>query len=66
MAEVFSPAPPFRADIRWSESRAVEAGDMVPTSAMEDRPSVMSWPHERGALYTVMILDAGISRILPE
>ena len=61
---MFSPAPPSKLDIKWENSRYVEAGDTVPVTVMTDRPTQLRWRAERGALYTVMLLDAGLSLII--
>merc|ERR1712079_71233 len=66
VSSVFSPAPASRLDVRWRNSRLVLAGDTVPVTFMTDRPEGMRWGTEYGALYTVMLLDAGISRLLPK
>ena len=66
ISEVFSPAPATKAGLRWAESRAVEPGDVIPVSVMGAAPTSLTWPAERGALYTVMLLDAGIKRVLPK
>ena len=41
-------------------------GDSVASSAMTERPASLRWSSERGALYTLMLLDAGIDRLLPK
>ena len=46
-------------DVRWRNSGLVEAGDTVPVTVMTDKPVGMRWGSEYGALYTVMLLDAG-------
>ena len=56
---MFSPAPPTKLDIKWENSRYVKPGDTVPVTVMGDRPTQLRWRAERGALYTVMLLDAG-------
>ena len=66
ISEVFSPGPATKAELRWAESRAVQPGDVIPVNVMTEAPSVLTWPAERGALYTVMLLDAGIQRVLPK
>ena len=66
ISDVFSPAPASRAELRWAESRAVDPGDVIPVNVMTDAPSSLTWPAERGALYTVMMMDAGIGRVLPK
>ena len=66
ISEVFSPGPATKAELRWAESRAVEPGDVIPVNVMTEPPSSLTWPAERGALYTVMLLDAGIERVLPK
>merc|ERR1712079_89560 len=66
VSSVFSPAPASRLDVRWRNSRLVLAGDTVPVTVMTDRPEGMIWGTEYGALYTVMLLDAGISRLSPK
>ena len=66
MSQVFSPAPPAKLDVKWSNSQLVQPGDTVPVTVMTSRPSNLRWTSERGALYTLMLLDAGISRLLPK
>ena len=66
MSEVFSPPPPAKLDVKWRNSDLVEPGETVPVTVMTDRPSNLRWTTERGALYTIMLLDAGISRLLPK
>jgi len=66
VSSVFSPAPSKKLDVRWRNSGLVEAGDTVPVTVMTDKPVGMRWGSEYGALYTVMLLDAGISRVLPK
>ena len=56
---MFSPAPPSKLDIKWEKSQYVKPGDRIPVTVMGDRPSQLRWQAERGALYTVMLLDAG-------
>ena len=57
---MFSPAPPSKLDIKWENSRYVQPGDRIPVTVMGDRPTQLRWRAERGALYTVMLLDAGL------
>jgi len=64
--DVFSPAPSSKLEVNWEASSLIEPGDIIPVTAMTERPSNMQWNTERGALYTVMVLDAGISRLLPK
>jgi len=66
VSKVFSPAPPAKLDVKWSNSQLVQPGDTVPVTVMTSRPSNLRWTSERGALYTLMLLDAGISRLLPK
>ena len=66
ISEVFSPAPATKAELRWAESREVEPGDVIPVNVMTEVPTSLTWPVERGALYTVMLLDGGIKRVLPK
>ena len=66
ISEVFSPAPATKAGLRWAESRDVEPGDVIPVNVMGEAPTSLTWPVERGALDTVMLLDAGIQRVLPK
>ena len=63
---MFRPAPATKAGLRWAESRDVEPGDVIPVNVMGEAPTSLTWPVERGALYTVMLLDAGIQRVLPQ
>ena len=41
----------------------MEPGDTIPVTVMEDRPTQLRWRAERGALYTVMLMDAGMSSL---
>ena len=63
--KVFSPAPPSKLDIKWPTSRYIKPGDTVPVTVMTERPTSLRWNSEYGSLYTLMLLDAGISRLLP-
>ena len=63
---MFSPPPPAKLDVKWENSDLVQPGETVPVTVMTDRPSNLRWTTERGALYTIMLLDAGISRLLPK
>ena len=63
VSDVLSPAPPSKLDIKWENSRYVKPGDRIPVTVMGDRPSQLRWQAERGALYTVMLLDAGVYSI---
>ena len=53
-------------DIKWENSRYVKPGDTVPVTVMTSRPANLKWASERGALYTLMLLDGGIDRVLPQ
>lgn len=66
VSSVFSPAPPSKLDVKWKNSQLVQPGDTVPVTVMTSRPSNLRWTSERGVLYTLMLLDAGISRVLPK
>ena len=59
VSSVFSPSPPSKLDIKWENSRLVRPGDRIPVTVMEERPTQLRWTAERGALYTVMLMDAG-------
>ena len=64
VSSVFSPAPASKLDVRWRNSGLVQAGDTVPVTVMTDRPVSMRWGSEYGALYTVMLLDAGNNAVV--
>ena len=64
VSDVLSPAPPSKLDIKWENSRYVQPGDRIPVTVMGDRPTQLRWRAERGALYTVMLLDAGLWLIM--
>jgi hypothetical protein len=66
LSEVFSPAPTSKLDVKWENSRLISPGDTIPVTVMGEKPARLRWDSERGALYTVMLLDAGISRLLPK
>ena len=51
--------PGQAASIRWPRF-SPGVGDTMLTGQMEDRPEVM-WTSQPGELYTVMVLDEGIS-----
>jgi len=66
VSAVFSPAPPAKLDVKWESSDLVQPGETLPVTVMTDPPSNLRWTTERGARYTLMLLDAGISRLLPK
>merc|ERR1712110_494604 len=59
-------APPQRLMIDWPNNvQIVEPNVTTSVGLMTTRPR-LSWPSEAGALYTVMVIDAGIQRVLPK
>ena len=63
---VFSPAPASKLEIKWPHTRKVSPGASVGSGAMMERPAILRWNSEPGALYTLMVLDGGIDRVLPK
>ena len=66
VSAVFSPAPASPLEIQWPHSRQVSPGASLGSGAMTQRPDSLRWNTEPGALYTLMLLDGGIDRVLPE
>merc|ERR1712088_554108 len=66
VGEVVGQAPPQRLMIDWPNNvQIVEPNVTTSVGLMTTRPK-LTWPTEAGALYTVMVIDAGIQRVLPK
>ena len=66
VGEVVGQAPPQRLMIDWPNNvQIVEPNATTSVGLMTTRPR-LTWPAEPGALYTVMVIDAGIQRVLPK
>merc|ERR1711936_1030710 len=64
--QVVREAPPQRLMINWANNvEIVEPNATTSVGLMTKRPR-LSWPSEPGALYTVMVIAAGIQRVLPK
>ena len=64
--QVVGEAPPQRLMINWANNvEIVEPNATTSVGLMTNRPR-LTWPSEPGALYTVMVIDAGIQRVLPK
>merc|ERR1712088_1144793 len=64
--QVVREAPPQRLMINWANNvEIVEPNATTSVGLMTKRPR-LTWPSESGALYTVMVIDAGIQRVLPK
>merc|ERR1711971_829670 len=66
VGEVVGEAPPQRLLIDWPNNvQVVQPNTTTSVGWMKERPR-LTWPAEAGALYTVMVIDAGIQRVLPK
>merc|ERR1712226_219319 len=66
VGEVVGDAPPQRLMIDWPNNvQIVEPNATTSVGLMTTRPR-LTWPAEPGALYTVMVIGAGIQRVLPK
>merc|ERR1711936_1214059 len=66
VGEVVGEAPPQGLMIDWPNNvQIVEPNVTTSVGLMTKRPR-LSWPSEPGALYTVMVIAAGIQRVLPK
>ena len=66
VGEVVGDAPPQRLMLDWPNNvQIVEPNVTTSVGLMTTRPR-LTWPAEAGALYTVMVIDAGIQRVLPK
>merc|ERR1712158_259884 len=66
VGEVVGEAPPQRLMIDWPNNvQIVEPNVTTSVGLMTTRPR-LTWPAEPGAVYTVMVIDAGIQRVLPK
>ena len=66
VGEVVGDAPPQRLMLDWpNHVQIVEPNVTTSVGLMTTRPR-LTWPAEAGALYTVMVIDAGIQRVLPK
>ena len=53
------PPTPLYMKFSWNK---VSPNDTIPTDSMMNRPN-MRWEAERGALYTIILIDFGIERL---
>ena len=65
VASLVAIAPDNRLVVSWPNLKLREPNTTVSVGKMKVRPT-LSWPAERGALYTAMIVDGGIERVLPK
>ena len=64
MEEFVPVAPSNKLVVEWPNNVTIEPGQYANVEWMTTRPK-LKWETERGALYTVLLLDAGIKRVLP-
>ena len=57
--------PPLQASVQYAYGYTVRPNDST-TSGLLTFPPIVSWPSEPDALYTVIIVDNGIERVLPK
>ena len=57
--------PPLQANVQYAYGYTVRPNDST-TSGLLTFPPIVSWPSEPDALYTVIIVDNGIERVLPK
>ena len=66
VGELVGEAPPQRLLIDWPNNvQVVQPNTTTSVGWMKERPK-LTWPADPGALYTVMLLDGGIQRVLPK
>ena len=65
VGELVETPPSQKLVVEWPNDVNVQPNDTIPVGWMGERPTLY-WPSERGELYTVMIIDGGIKRILPK
>ena len=66
VGELVGEAPPQRLLIDWPNNvQVVQPNTTTSVGWMRERPK-LTWPADPGALYTVMLLDGGIQRVLPK
>ena len=58
-------APSSKLVVEWPNNVKIEPGAFSNVEWMTTRPK-LKWETERGALYTVMAVDGGIKRVLPQ
>ena len=58
-------APSSKLIVKWPNNGKIEPNASTSVGLMTERPN-LQWKTEPGALYTVMVLDAGIKRVLPQ
>jgi len=51
--------------VEWPSNIRVDLNDSVGVGRMQERPRLV-WPTEKGALYSVIIVDVNIERVLPK
>jgi len=57
--------PTQKLRVEWPDQVTVEAGNVIEVGAMKERPT-LSWDAKDDDMYTVMIVDGGIERLLPK
>merc|ERR1719499_382437 len=57
--------PPSKLIVEWPNNVKIDPGSYANVEWMTSKPT-LRWKEERGALYTVMLVDAGIKRVLPK
>jgi len=65
VAELVPVAPSSKLVVEWPNNAKIEPNATTSVGLMTERPT-LNWKSERGALYTVMIMDAGIKYLLPQ
>jgi len=65
IAALVSSAPPSKVFVEWPSNIRVDLNDSVGVGRMQERPRLV-WPTEKGALYSVIIVDVNIERVLPK
>merc|ERR1711899_561361 len=65
IASLVSSAPPSKVFVEWPSNIRVDLNDSVGVGRMQERPRLV-WPTEKGALYSVIIVDVNIERVLPK
>jgi len=57
--------PSQKLTVQWPNNVRADAGNVIEVGAMRQRPE-LSWQAEQDEMYTVMLVDGGIERLLPE
>merc|ERR1712012_1270526 len=65
IAALVSSAPPSKVFVEWPSNIRVDLNDSVGVGRMQERTRLV-WPTEKGALYSVIIVDVNIERVLPK